>query len=128
MALGLTCACYWRFTTVSSPSTAEPTAFAISERSGPHWRARGTETHTEADPDAAALAAAYAYGLAKHHGFVDGNKRTAWVAARLFLADNGQVLTFDPRDAIRIMEGVASGHIDDPAFSRRVLGLDPEDG
>ena len=65
----------------------------------------------EADPDAAALAAAYAYGLAKHHGFVDGNKRTAWVAARLFLADNGQVLRFDPRDAIRIMEGVASGHI-----------------
>ena len=41
------------------------------------------------EPDAAALAAAYAYGLLRNHGFADGNKRTAWVAARLFLADNG---------------------------------------
>ena len=41
------------------------------------------------EPDAPDLAAAYAYGLAKNHGFVDGNKRTAWIAARLFLVDNG---------------------------------------
>lgn len=60
-------------------------------------------------PDAADLAAAYAYGLAKNHGFVDGNKRTAWIAARLFLADNGYRLSFDSVDAIRIMEGVAGG-------------------
>ena len=60
-------------------------------------------------PDAADLAAAYAYGLAKNHGFVDGNKRTAWIAARLFLADNGYRLSFDPLDAIRVMEGVAGG-------------------
>jgi death-on-curing protein len=39
------------------------------------------------DPDAADLAAAYAFGLAKNHGFADGNKRTAWVVARLFLAE-----------------------------------------
>lgn len=62
-------------------------------------------------PDAADLAAAYAYGLAKNHGFVDGNKRTAWIAARLFLADNGYRLRFDPLDAIRVMEGVASGSV-----------------
>ena len=61
------------------------------------------------EPDAAELAAAYAYGLAKNHGFVDGNKRTAWITARLFLADNGYRLNFDPFDAIRIMEGVAGG-------------------
>jgi death-on-curing protein len=60
-------------------------------------------------PDAADLAAAYAYGLAKNHGFVDGNKRTAWISARLFLADNGYRLSFDPLDAIRVMEGVAGG-------------------
>ena len=60
-------------------------------------------------PDAADLAAAYAYGLAKNHGFVDGNKRIAWIAARLFLADNGYRLSFDPIDAIRIMESVAGG-------------------
>lgn len=62
-------------------------------------------------PDAADLAAAYAYGLAKNHGLVDGNKRTAWIAARLFLADNGYRLSFDPVDAVRIMEGVAGGTV-----------------
>ena len=62
-------------------------------------------------PDAADLAAAYAYGLAKNHGFVDGNKRTAWIAARLFLADNGYRLNFDPLDAIRTVEGVAGGAV-----------------
>jgi len=63
------------------------------------------------EPDAADLAAAYAYayGLAKNHGFTDGNKRTAWVVARLFLADNGFRLTFEKIDAIATMEAVASG-------------------
>ncbi len=63
------------------------------------------------DPDAAELAAAYAYSIAKNHGFVDGNKRTAWVAARLFLTDNGVSLKVDSQDAIRVMEGVASGRV-----------------
>jgi death-on-curing protein len=39
--------------------------------------------------DLAALAAAYAYGIARNHPFVDGNKRTALVAARTFLLLNG---------------------------------------
>ena len=60
-------------------------------------------------PDAAALAAAYAFGLARNHGFADGNKRTAWVIARLFLADNGYRLVFDKSDAVRMMESVAAG-------------------
>ena len=63
------------------------------------------------EPDAADLAASYAFGLAKNHGFVDGNKRTAWVVARLFLADNGLRLEFDTADAVQSMEGVASGGI-----------------
>ena len=61
------------------------------------------------NPDAAKLTAAYAFGLAQNHGFVDGNKRTAWVVTRVFLVDNNQNLEFDPFDAIKIMEGVA-GH------------------
>jgi death-on-curing protein len=60
-------------------------------------------------PDAAALAAAYAHRLARSHGFADGNKRTGWVAARLFLADNGFGLRLDPADAVRTMESVAAG-------------------
>ncbi|MDE0694109.1 MAG: type II toxin-antitoxin system death-on-curing family toxin [Gammaproteobacteria bacterium] len=65
------------------------------------------------DPDAASLAAAYAYGIAMNHGFADGNKRTAWVTARLFLADNGYGLDFDPMAAVHTMEGVAAGRVDE---------------
>jgi death-on-curing protein len=60
-------------------------------------------------PDAADLAAAYAFGLARNHGFVDGNKRTAWVIARLFLADNGYRLQFNPVDAVQITQALAAG-------------------
>jgi death-on-curing protein len=59
--------------------------------------------------DAAALAAAYAYGLLRNHGFADGNKRTAWVIARLFLADNGYLLRFDPAEAVGVVGAVAAG-------------------
>ena len=69
------------------------------------------------NPDAAALAAAYAWGLARNHGFIDGNKRTAWVVARLFLADNGRNFEFEPLEAVRIMEGVAAGRIDEAALA-----------
>ncbi|MDE0302190.1 MAG: type II toxin-antitoxin system death-on-curing family toxin [Gammaproteobacteria bacterium] len=67
--------------------------------------------------DAAELAAAYAFALTRNHGFVDGNKRTAWVAARVFLADNGQNLEFDPFDAVRIMEEVAGGKISESGLA-----------
>lgn len=69
------------------------------------------------EPDAADLAAAYGYGLAKNHGFADGNKRTAWVVARLFLADNGRRLTFDKLDAIATMQSVASGSCSETALA-----------
>jgi death-on-curing protein len=60
-------------------------------------------------PDAAALAAACAYGLARNHPFADGNKRTAWVVARVFLAINGYRLEFDPSDAVQTIEALAAG-------------------
>jgi death-on-curing protein len=76
-------------------------------------------------PDAAALAAAYAYGLARYHPFADGNKRTAWVAARLFLADNGYTLRFDPAEAVMTMESVAAGTLSELEladwFRQRIL-------
>ena len=65
------------------------------------------------NPDAASLAAAYAFGVARNHGFLDGNKRTAWVLARLFLADNGFVLSFDAIDAVRTVEALAAGSLDE---------------
>jgi death-on-curing protein len=63
------------------------------------------------EPDAAAVAAAYAFGLCRNHGFIDGKKRTAWVIARLFLADNGCRLTFDKADAVRMVEALAAGRL-----------------
>ena len=65
------------------------------------------------DPDAGELAAAYMFGLAANHGFVDGNKRTAWVTARTFLVDNGFARDFDPVEAVQVMEGVAAGRINE---------------
>ena len=62
-----------------------------------------------AEPDAAALAAAYLWGLARNHGFIDGNKRTAWVACRLFLRLNAVEIRFAPFEAIRTVEAAASG-------------------
>jgi death-on-curing protein len=66
------------------------------------------------EPDAADLAAAYAFGLAKNHGFADGNKRTAWVAARLFLADNGYTLQVNGTEAVLMVEAMAAGTLDEP--------------
>lgn len=62
-------------------------------------------------PGAADLAAAYAFGLARNHGFVDGNKRIAWTIARLFLARNGLELKFQPIDAIVAVERLAAGMV-----------------
>jgi death-on-curing protein len=64
-------------------------------------------------PDAADLAAAYAHGLARNHGFVDGNKRIGWVVARLFLRLNRIDAAFEPADAVKTMESVAAGVIDE---------------
>lgn len=70
-----------------------------------------------AEPDAAALAAAYAFGIARNHPFVDGNKRTAWILARLFLRDNGFVLQFGKQEAIRTVESLAAGTLSEDGLA-----------
>ena len=78
------------------------------------------------EDDRCSLAAAYAFGIARNHPFVDGNKRTAWVFARLFLALNGVELRFAPGDAIRTMLALAAGELAEEAladwFRERVGG------
>jgi death-on-curing protein len=61
------------------------------------------------EPDAARLAAAYAFGIARNHAFVDGNKRTAFVALELFLVLNGYELTAEDTQCVLVMLSVASG-------------------
>lgn len=67
--------------------------------------------------DAAALAAAYAFGIARNHPFVDGGKRTAWVAARLFSRLNGAELAFDKAEATTMMQQLASGQLPEEAVA-----------
>lgn len=61
--------------------------------------------------DLCAIAAAYAFGLARNHPFTDGNKRTAWVLARLFLRLNESDITFAKEDAIATMQALAAGEL-----------------
>jgi death on curing protein len=60
---------------------------------------------------ALALAAAYAYGVARNHPFADGNKRTAWVLVRLFLALNKCQLEFDLINALKTVIALAAGDL-----------------
>lgn len=69
------------------------------------------------EPDHADLAAAYAYGIARNHPFVDGNKRTAFVAAELFLALNGCELMAEDTDCVLTMLALAAGEIDEAGFA-----------
>jgi death-on-curing protein len=62
-------------------------------------------------PDIADLAAAYAYGIARDHGFLDGNKRTAFVVAYVFLLDQGYELMASDQEAVTTMVAVAAGEI-----------------
>ena len=68
-------------------------------------------------PDAAELAAAYAYGLATNHPFVDGNKRVAFIALELFLALNGHRLVIDDVNCAMCMLAVAAGTMKETAFA-----------
>lgn len=63
----------------------------------------------EPDADIARLAAAYAFGIAKNHPFVDGNKRTSLVACRTFLALNRYQLTATPADKYLTFLSLAEG-------------------
>lgn len=66
-----------------------------------------------AQPDIFELAAAYLFGIVKNHPFIDGNKRTAYLAADVFLALNGWSVEAGQEDIITFVLSVASGEIDE---------------
>ncbi len=68
-------------------------------------------------PSVSALAAAYAYGLSKNHGFVDGNKRTAYIVALVFLLDNGFEFVGEDADSVVTMLALASRKITEKQLS-----------
>lgn len=65
------------------------------------------------EPDAGALAAAYAYGIARNHPFVDGNKRTAAVVSETFLALNGLELAASDAEIVVAFLALAAGELEE---------------
>jgi death-on-curing protein len=63
------------------------------------------------EPDNAALAAAYAYGIARNHPFVDGNKRTAAVVSETFISLNGHALAANDAELVVAMQALAAGEL-----------------
>ena len=68
-------------------------------------------------PDVSDLAASYAFGIARNHPFIDGNKRTAFVAAELFLLLNAHVLTADDADCVTKVLALAASELDEASFA-----------
>ena len=69
------------------------------------------------DADAAALAAAYGFGIARNHPFIDGNKRTAFVCTELFLALNGHQLQAEDANCVSTMLALAAGDLPESEFA-----------
>ncbi|GAB2503927.1 type II toxin-antitoxin system death-on-curing family toxin [Pseudoxanthomonas sangjuensis] len=81
-------------------------------------------------PDLAALAASLAFGLARNHPFVDGNKRTAAVACELFLALNSATLQASNIELYPVYLSLAEGSLAEADFAdwlRPHLRLEPGD-
>lgn len=80
------------------------------------------------DPDAAALAAAYAYGIARNHPFIDGNKRTAAVISETFLVLNGFDLNTSDAEVVVAFLALAAGELSEDEladwFRQRIVTRD----
>lgn len=85
--------------------------------------------HYEPDSDLATLAASYAFGLAQAHPFNDGNKRTAFLAAMIFLGLNGKDLDATESEVVQVVTALAAGSLTEAALARwmrpRLTRLEP---
>ena len=70
------------------------------------------------EADLPALAAAYAFGIARNHPFVDGDKRTALLAPVTFLGLNGIDFVADEAEAVVIIRDLAAGEVDEVGLTR----------
>jgi death on curing protein len=77
-------------------------------------RPRQLFAYGKAEPDIAALAAAYAFGIAKNHAFVDGNKRTSAVVTEAFLRLNGLGLTATDIEIVQTWSDLGAGLVTEP--------------
>jgi death-on-curing protein len=80
--------------------------------------ARAQNKHGYGETELAALAAAYAFGIARNHPFVDGNKRTAFASIIIFLGLNGIDFDVPPAEATAMMLALAAGEVDESGLAR----------
>ena len=85
-------------------------------------RPRNLAAYGDPEPDVAALAAAYAFGIAKNHPFVDGNKRVSAVVTRLFLRLNGYDFTASEMTRLRAWLSLAAGETEENDFAEWIRG------
>lgn len=85
-------------------------------------RPKNLFAYSEPKPDLAALAASYAFGIARNHPFVDGNKRTAYVVCRTFLKLNGHDISAAESEKYLEFLGVADGSVDEAALAEWIRG------
>ena len=79
-------------------------------------RPRQLFAYSDPPPDVASLAACYAFGIARNHAFVDGNKRTAFVVCMTFLRLNGWDLCASQEDKYETFLHVADGRLSEEAL------------
>ncbi len=80
-------------------------------------RPRHMATYAESGVSLTQLAAAYAFGIARNHPFVDGNKRTAFVVSMLFLRLNGRTIEASQEEKYEAFIDLASGKLDEDEFA-----------
>jgi death-on-curing protein len=78
------------------------------------------------ETDLAALAAAYAFGLARNHAFVDGNKRAAFASIIVFLGLNGIDFDVPPENATAMILSLAAGEVSEESLTRWIRDNWPE--
>jgi death-on-curing protein len=79
--------------------------------------ARAPNLAAYGEPDAADLAAAYGFGIARNHPFVDGNKRVALIATELFLALNGRDLEVGDAECVLTVLALAADELGEAEFA-----------
>ena len=80
--------------------------------------ARPKNRFTHEKPDLFDLAAAYTYGLSQNHGFVDGNKRTAFLTGMVFLGVNGYRIEAEQAEVVAAMLSLAEHTIDEAGYAQ----------
>ena len=80
-------------------------------------RPQQLQAYGDPAPDLARLAAALAFGIARNHAFVDGNKRTSLVATQTFLILNGVDLQATHAEKVEIWTDIGAGKMDEDAIA-----------